>query len=395
MARWQQITVVLMVAALVAAGCKKKQEGGEPAPTPAADAATAPTPEQTPDAATPPADVAQAVEAAAEATAEATDATEHEPTFEELVAASKPLTPTITPQKAGDKEITADVCTFEGLELLGESSMNVMNNIAVTSDGKLYVVDNDGQLMRFTFKEGDACVLVYDAAFGTAGKLKLDQEIETLNVDGNNKLYASAGIWESFRLTEGAVDFKCETDPNGYIVPREDGKGGLAYWSRGELVKVAFTDTGCTGENWAFESPLDMVQSVAFMNDLVLVGGSLKPEVNPNHEIVVVAFNKEGKPQFQLGSTAEGIDEQTICWAHGLSACPSGICVLDSNCRAMTTWNDKGEFQAKIDLSELFGLRYPWYPDFQVVGDVTYVAAGQEREESSVAQGFIFRVHGL
>jgi hypothetical protein len=270
-----------------------------------------------------------------------------------------------------------------------------MKSIAVTSDGKLYMVDSEGQLMRFAFKEGDACVLVYDAAFGTEGKVKLDQEIRTLNVDENNKLYASAGIWESFRLTEGTVDYKCETDPNGFIVPAADGSMGLAYWSRAELVKIGFTDTGCTGENLAFESPLDMVQSVAFLKSLVLVGGTLKREENASSENVVVAFDKNGKEKFRFGSTAEGIDEQTICWVHGISACASGICVLDSNCRDMTTWNEKGEFQAKIDLSALFGLRYPWYPDFQVVGDVVYVAAGQDRDESSVAQGFIFRVHGL
>lgn len=383
---------LLMVASLTAAGCKKKEESaGEPSsppPAPAADAAGTPTPEPpAPDAAQPD---------AAPATPEATDTAQREATFEELVAASEPLHPTVTPQKLGEKEITAEVCTYEGIEILGTSAMELVQNIAVTADGKLYLVDKEGLLLRFTFKEGDACVLVHDKTFGTDGKLKLDREIDTLNVDSNNKLYASSGIWSSYRLTEGTVDYECKTDPNGYIVPFADGSGGFGYWSRPELVKLSFTDTGCTGEKWTFESPLDLVQSVGFMKDLILVAGTLKPEINPDHAVVVAAFDKDGKLQFQFGSTEKGVKDDTICWAKGVSVCPSGgICVLDGNCRKMSVWSEKGEFQGKIDLDKLFGLEYPWFPDFQLVGDVFYVVALQKREKSPVVEALVYRLRGL
>ncbi|MBI5502866.1 MAG: hypothetical protein HY907_21655 [Deltaproteobacteria bacterium] len=394
MNRWTKLLVCVLVVAVAMAACKKKKEE-EPAPTPT-PVVTPPTPPETPPAdagAEPaPADAAEPVEAAEpEVAAEA----EAEATWEELVASSKPLTPTVAPQKLGDKDITAEVCAFEGFELLGESTMDVMNALAVTSDGKLYIVDAEGALLRFAFKEGDACVLVYDAAFGESGKLKLEREIETLNVDANNKLYASNGIFEAYRLTDGAVDYKCEADPSGYIVPFPDGTMGVNYWSHADVAKIAFTDTGCTAEKWAVESPIEMLQSAAFMGDLALLGGSVKVEGTDKSNNLVLAFNREGKEQFRFGSTAESIEDGTLCWVHGISACAGGICVLDSNCRKMVVWSDKGEFVGKVNLSALFGLDYPWYPDFQVVGDVMYVGAGQAREVRDVAQGFVYRVRGL
>ena len=394
MNRWTKLLVCVLVVAVAMTACKKKKEA-EPEPTPSPVVVPPTPPEPTPDAGAAPAPVDAGEPAEAAAEPEVAVEAEAEATWEELVASSKPLAPTVAPQKLGDKEITAENCAIEGIELLGKSTMDVMNAIAVTGDGKLYMVDSEGALMRFTFKEGDACVLVYDATYGENGKLKLEREIETLNVDGNNKLYASNGIFEAYRLTDGAVDYKCEADPSGYIVPSPDGTMGINYWSHADVAKIAFTDTGCTAEKWNVESPIDMLQSAAFMGDLVLLGGSVKSEASPNGNNLVLAFNKEGKEQFRIGSTADSIEDGTFCWVHGISACPGGICVLDSNCRKMVVWTDKGEFVGKVDLSALFGLDYPWYPDFQVVGDVMYVGAGQAREVSDVSQGFIYRVRGL
>jgi len=397
MTRWMSTIAFVLVLAVATAGCKKKKEAEpEPTPTPVVD----PTPPEPPkadageapvvaDAAAEPAEAAAEPEVVEEAEAEA------EPTWEELVASSKPLSPTVAPQKLGEKDITADICTFEGFELLGKSTMDVINSIAVTADGKLYLVDGEGQIMRFTFKEGDACVLVHDAAFGENGKLKLEREIETINVDANNRLYASNGIFENYVMNEGTVAYKCETDPNGYIVPFQDGTMGINYWSHADAAKITFSDTECKSEKWAVESPIEMLHSAAFLGDLVLLGGSVKVEGTDKSNNLVLAFNKDGKEQFRIGSTAENIADDTFCWVHGITACPSGICVLDSNCRKMVVYSDKGELTGKIDLSALFGLDYPWYPDFQMVGDVLYVGAGQAREVSDVAQGFIYRVHGL
>ena len=397
MARWMKTIAIVIVLAVATAGCKKKKEAEpEPTPTPV----TAPTTPETPkaDAGEAPA-VADAAATPAEAAAEPGDAAEEEaeaePTWEELVASSKPLSPTVAPQKLGEKEITADICTFEGIEVLADSTMDVMNSIAITSDGKLYMVDGEGQIMRFAFKEGDDCVLVYDSAFGENGKLKLEREIETINVDGNNRLYASNGIFENYVMNEGTVAYPCETDPNGYIVPSPDGTMGINYWSHADAAKITFSDTECKSEKWAVESPIEMLHSAAFLGDLVLLGGSVKVEGTDKSNNLVLAFNKDGKEQFRIGSTAENIADDTFCWVHGITACPSGICVLDSNCRKMVVYSDKGELTGKIDLSALFGLDYPWYPDFQMVGDVLYVGAGQAREVSDVAQGFIYRVHGL
>jgi hypothetical protein len=145
-----------------------------------------------------------------------------------------------------------------------------------------------------------------------------------------------------------------------------------------------------------------MVHAVAFLDDLILIGGSVKANPDDNGSELVLAFDQDGKEQFRVGSTADSIEDSTHCWVHGVSGCANGICVLDSNCRKMVVWTAKGEFVGQVKLTTLFGLDYPWYGDFQVVGDVTYVAAGDtrnlaadENKSSDVVQGFIYRVHGL
>jgi len=70
--------------------------------------------------------------------------------------------------------------------------------------------------------------------------------------------------------------------------------------------------------------------------------------------------------------------------------------VLDSNYRRLTVWSSKGEFVGSADLSDLLDLSYPWIADFHIADDgQAYFVAANDRKDSDVAEGVIYRVSGL
>jgi hypothetical protein len=82
-------------------------------------------------------------------------------------------------------------------------------------------------------------------------------------------------------------------------------------------------------------------------------------------------------------------------WVHAIGPCKTGVCVLDSNYRRLTIWKTDGKFVASVDLSALFGLKYPWIADFDRNKTHTFFVAGQDRDVKGVAEGNIYRVSGL
>jgi hypothetical protein len=81
---------------------------------------------------------------------------------------------------------------------------------------------------------------------------------------------------------------------------------------------------------------------------------------------------------------------------HAIEPCAAGICVLDANARRVSLWTRAGKPAGSVGLAELFGLSAPWVADFSVGKDgVAWFVAAQAREQSSVAEGLIYRVRGL
>lgn len=354
----------------------------------------APTPAPTPAAETP-----APTEATGAAPTKAPEA-EAEPTFEEQVAASQPLSPTPADQTTAGLTVHATRCTFEGdVQFLSDSSSRNIGRIEVDDAGRLYLVDPAYDLRRFTVAgEGDTCTLTADASFGTAGVLDLQRDIKEISW-ASGKLYASSGIFDSYRLTDGAVDVTCSQRAR-YLVMAPDGRSGFGTFANSPIARVTFSDTGCEAADWAdFQSPFNNHNVLAFLGRDIAIGGVLSEQVEGSNPRVVAVFDANGREKLRFGKTDREHTPDRFGWVHAIEACGPGICVLDSNYRRLTIWDARsGEFKGHVELKDLFDLRYAWFPDFEITGGrrgVAYFTAAQERGDSDVYEGLVFRVTGL
>lgn len=343
--------------------------------------------------------------AAASSAAASAKPTPKEVPFADKLAASTPLDPKVTPQEGGGVKVTAERCQLEGGPLVSKSNVDVTRALRIIGD-KAYLVDSDESVRAYDIAPGAACKLTVDKTFGAGGIMKLTDKVSRLASDTAGHLYASGGIFGTFRLTGGKVDYKCEARPQGYVHMHPNGKLGIGTFANATVAKLAFDDKGCKSEPWVFQDlsdtakrkgPLGNAQAVGFVGDTILVGGVLAKEVDPNEPRVVLALDAAGKEKFRFGAVDKGgSSEDRFGWVHGIAPCKPGICVLDSNYRRITFWKTDGKYVGFVKLDKLFGLEYPWISDFAAgKSGATYFATGQDRQKSGVGEANIYRVAGL
>lgn len=345
--------------------------------------------------------------AAASASASAAAKPPAKKSLEEALKDSVPVAAKPTTQLVGSNQLKAELCTVQGVQFNDDSNMSVLQDLAIVGD-QLVVVDDKGVLRGLTIGRGAACTLSLDTAFGEGGSLKLEQEIKTLSHDDKGRIYASNGIFATF----GVVGHKLEakwTQKMGYLEIHPSGKWGLGSFANADVIKTTFDGAAVKSEPWILKNlgrpgqvgPFSMINTIGFAGDLTLVGGVLSEKVEGSEPRVVVAFDAAGKEKFRFGATGKGFGDDKFGWIHAIKACKQGICVLDSNMRALTLWTSDGKFIGKADLKQMFGVSYPWIASFEIEkGGVGYFIVGQDRQNAAgknagVADGLIFRVTGL
>ncbi len=325
-----------------------------------------------------------------------------EPSFEESLAKSKPLTPKLGEFAAGPIKVGAELCTLSDGNPVGASSMDgLFSAVRVLGDHLAVIAGKEGVIKFYKIEKGAGCKLTLDTAVGDKGTIKAADNLKPakLEVDDLGHLYASNGVFGSVRYKKDlTVDYKCAPRPGGYLVPHASGKWGYGHFVNASMAKVAFDATGCKGEATFIDpqkkaGPFAMVHAVAFNGDNVLVGGSL----TEGGKHVVVEFDKAGKEKFRIGNVTAAIaPEDGFGWVHGISMCKPGLCVLDSNSRGVSVWSADGKkFLTRVSLKEVTGLSYGWYSDFAVTKAGTFVVGGQAREVKEVSEGLIYRLSGI
>ncbi|MCC7535431.1 MAG: hypothetical protein IT379_04435 [Deltaproteobacteria bacterium] len=390
MRRTTKLSVLLGASILVCAvslACGRSESTPTPPATPAPPTVATPTPPTTPTTPTTPTPPATPTPP--------TPTKAPEETFAQKVAKSRPLTPTTAPQVALGRQIRAVRCTMPGVELLSDSSFDSIGRIEMGTDGKLYALDADHRIMRFDVAgEGDTCTLTLDQTFGTAGRLNPGRDIKEIAAVAGNRIIASNGIFNSYRLTNGAVDIDC-SGGGGYLAASADGRLAIGHFANSALKRVTWTDTLCQVEEWsAFRSPFTNVNTVSFVGRDIAIGGVLDTPADSDPRVVIV-FDQNGRERYRAGNTAEGFGDDRFGWVHAIEQCGPNLCVVDSNFRRLSVWNPRGEFQGAVRLGDLLGLDYPWIPDLEMVRNVAYVPATQQRERTGVYEGAIYRVFGL
>ncbi|HRG97227.1 MAG TPA: hypothetical protein PLR99_13330 [Polyangiaceae bacterium] len=325
-------------------------------------------------------------------------------TFDELVTTSAPLAPRPATQDLAGGKVSAEVCAVEGGPFVSKSHTTVLRSVRAIGDRVLVV--NDEQIRAYKVEPGAACKLTIDRRFGTNGALTLDAKIERLTADGAGNVWASSGIFASYKLgRDGAVAAKCDARPLGYFFVHPSGRTGIGTFANADTAKVTLTGAACKSEKWAFtglgadvtrKGNITNAQAVGFLGDTVFMGAKLAKAADPNESIVVLALDPSGKEKFKMGKTDKSYgSKERFGWVHAIGPCKVGVCVVDSNLRRLTAWRADGKFVGAVDLGALFGLKYPWIADFARTPDSAFFVAGQTREVKGVGEGNIYRVTGL
>jgi hypothetical protein len=118
-------------------------------------------------------------------------------------------------------------------------------------------------------------------------------------------------------------------------------------------------------------------------------------------ELAVAGGCKRRRPDTEAPVSAPARSPLTaddgFCWVHGVSACASGYCVVDTNCDRVAVWSRRGEHVGNARASELLGLRRPWLSAITTGRRGVFIAAASQREPqaANVSEGMLFRVAGL
>lgn len=388
-------SLILGVSVLALAACSKK---GDDEKTPGSASATA--------SATTKSAASVTGSTAGSATGSAAPAKVEVP-WAEQVTASKPLDIKTAEQTLDGAKVTAEACSVEGGPYVGKSNMKLFQAVRAVGN-RIFVVDAEGQVRAFEIAAGATCKLSIDKTFGTDGIAKLENEMSRLSADSSGNLWATSGVFNSYRLAkDGKVTAKCEARPQGYIHVHPSGKTAIGTFANATVAKLTLDASGCKSEPFAQftdlgndekrKGPITNAQAVGYVGETIFMGGVLAKTVDPNGNTVVLALDATGKEKFRLGKTDKDLaSKDRFGWVHAIQPCNKGVCVVDSNYRRLTAWKTAdGKFVGDVDLSKLFGLKYPWIPDFDRNKTHTYVVAGQDREGSKVAEAVIYRVAGL
>lgn len=349
-----------------------------------------------------------AASATATATASAVASAPEKPKevpYEEKLKTSTPLVIKTAEQDAAGTKIGAEVCEVEGGPKPSKSGMDVYKSIRAIGD-RIFTVEEDAAVHAYKIDAGAKCKLSIDKTFGEGGVVKLANKIDRLSADSAGNLWATNGIFASYKLAkDGKQTAECTGRPLGYLFVAPSGKTGIGTFANATVSKVTLSGAGCKTEPWVFQDlstddkrkgVLTNAQAVGYVGDTIFLGGKLAKSADPNESNVVLALDASGKEKARLGKTDKDYStKDRFGWVHAIGPCKPGVCVLDSNYRRITQWKTDGKFVANIDLSALLGLKYPWINDFDRNKTHAYVIAGQERDVKGVYEGNIYRVTGM
>ena len=342
-----------------------------------------------------------------------------------------------TPKKMplGSGELSLSVCALEGGEPLFSDvgvAVTAIGDVAMGSDGNLYVVDVQQNIRRYKVDKGAECKLTLDTSFANGGVLKPELPkgatgggntnagsklpivtpwitAGSLDADDKGELFVASdpvythGMWRV--STGGKVDYYCNDNGlHGSLSVSRDGTTGFARTGSGVTKRVAFDDTGCKATDWSAQgiNNQDDVNDVWLLNDTVFVATDVAK--------VVHQFDLDGKPKGpSLGRKDASLsDDDNICSAFRVWDTSPGLTVVDYNCRKLVTFNDEGKaIGPAIDISKMLNPSAYLYPTFSgathVKGGQAYLAMHIERKtadnqsdpDGPINQGFIVRFEGL
>lgn len=301
------------------------------------------------------------------------------------------------PQTSQSVRFSVRRCSVDGPPLASASRLNVIGGITEASDGSIYLIDSDFRVRRYLAATGDECVLSMDSAFGEDGRLTIDSGVgrrpESISSDDRGHVYVSSALGGTTRLTGRHVDYSCDT--LGTVVVSPDGTTGFSNFP-GSVRQVAFTDDGCTSEDWIAYGLLPWISAISFVDAThVLVAGH-----RVGSSDVLRVYSTTGTPEGEaFGEVTGSISApDRFCHVEGMFTDAGGnLVVYDGGCRAIRVLDRERRPVSMTPLIPLIGLSNPWFSSLASPrAGRAYLTVSHPRDRSpETHEGHVFRVNGF
>lgn len=303
------------------------------------------------------------------------------------------ITLSITPDTPRGPGLAAR-CSLDGDPLGSDCSLD-RGMVAVTPDGRVYVVDTAG-VRRYTAATPapDACALTLDRGFADGGVLAIPaMPPPPQRLEGGPVYMRSGGpSWSVVVAPTGAVyafDFLLGIHriDRGKVEPACPGLQGIsavvfagtdAYVLRGGEVEALTIGKRCKTRPVALDP--------APGRGLYVVDGALAGETDER-----VALYGKGRAARALLGDDDAFAPGGFCSALAVFACGGAACVLDHNCKKVPRYAADGAFVRTYAFDELF-TDAPYVASTAVTAADGAVWIGASHKDGSVCEGAVYRL---
>ena len=229
--------------------------------------------------------------------------------------------------------------------------------------------------------------------------MELEKEYEYISADSGGMLYLSQGIFEVIGVKDGQKVLQTTVD--GDLAMHPSGKWGISFWVNSDTQKITKQDGNLVAAPWILtglnddasrKGPFSMLDDVEVTDKHILVAGKIAAEED-NTKIIV--YDCDGKQLLELGGK-DISDQDNLGSITGMAETENGYVAIDGNMRKIQFWNKEGTHVGAIDAEAIFGTRYPWLEDMQLLEDGSIlVMTTQKRNDESANELMLFRLTGF
>ena len=247
------------------------------------------------------------------------------------------------------------------------------HTVAVAGD-QVYIL-TEGVLKQYAFS---------GSALKYVGDIELPGDYGCVDSDRGGSLWLSDFLEPLISLKDGAVAASYE-EVDRYVAMSPSGDWGVVWFSGPDCEMVELSG------GVAAKTPVTFaeVKTIMHMNadeDTVYVCGSAADD--SGHKIFL--YGRDGA----LKGTLEADDKLGSVVYVARTA--NGYLALDGNMRTVCLWSGDGTFLGQADDGDLFGTRYPWFCDADLLPDGSLlVIMTEERADRSAKELVAFRLSGF
>lgn len=266
------------------------------------------------------------------------------------------------------------------------------------------------QIMEHQFvKQGDQLFLSLEDQLDTyqysedglsyVSSMELDREYEYISSDKSGMLYLSPGSSQVIGVKDGKQAL--QTTVSGYLNMHPSGEWGISFWVNSDTQKIKSQDGNLVAEPWILtglnkdderKGPFQMVDDVQITDSHIMVAGSIAAE-DGNKKIII--YDYDGNQLLELGGT-DISDPDKMGYITGMAETENGFVAIDGNMREIQFWAKDGTHIGSISTRDIFGCRYTWLEDMQLLDDGSLlILLTQAREDESANELMFFKLTGF